>query len=155
MAEFKTIDRESLVGELNNKYGQCIEVFEDNTNSSVKVTDMNKLVEVMGELKSNPQYAFTLLACITAVDYPENFTVVYQLISIDNKQKLTVKVETTDKANPQVPSVVSVWNAANVQEREAYDLMGITFTGHPNLTRILLRDDFVGHPLRKDWKMQA
>lgn len=153
MADFKTIDREVLVEELNKKFSQCVEAFEDNTNASIKV-DKSKLVDVMGELKSNSQYGFTLLSCLTAVDYPENFTVVYQLISIDNKHKLTVKVE-ADKANPQVPSVVSVWKAANVQEREVYDLMGITFVGHPNLIRILCPDDFVGHPLRKDWKMEA
>ena len=153
MADFKTIDREALVGEINTKFGQCIEVFEDNTNSSVKV-DKAKLVDVMKELKSNAKYGFELLSCLTSVDYPENFTVVYQLISIANKHKLTVKVE-TEKANPQVPSVESVWKAANVQEREVYDLMGVTFVGHPNMIRILLYDDFVGNPLRKDWKMEA
>ena len=154
MADFETINREKLVGELNSKFGQCVEVFEDNTNASIKVTDKSKLIEVMDELKTNPSCGFTLLANLTAVDYPENFIVVYHLISIDTKQKLTVKVE-TEKANPQVPSVVSVWEAANVQEREAYDLMGIIFVGHPNLTRILLYDDFVGHPLQKDWKKEA
>lgn len=149
----KVIDRQALVGELNKKFGNSVEIFEDNTNQSIKVK-ADKLVEVMEELRDNPDYDFKMLMNLSSVDYPENFTVVYHLNSITHLHKLTVKVE-LDKANPQVPSVTSVWNAANVQEREVYDLMGITFTGHPNLKRILLADDFVGHPLRKDFKMQA
>ncbi len=149
----KIVDREALVGELNQKFGNCAEVFEDNTNQSIKVKP-EKLVEVMQELRDNPKYDFKVLMNLNSVDYPENFTVVYHLNSLTHLHKLTVKVE-LDKVNPQVPSITSVWNAANVQEREAYDLMGILFTGHPNLKRILLVDDFVGHPLRKDWKMQA
>jgi NADH:ubiquinone oxidoreductase subunit C len=65
---------------------------------------------------------------------------------------LTVKVE-VDRDAAAVPSVTSVWRGADFQEREAYDLMGITFTGHPNLKRILLYDEFVGHPLRKDFAL--
>lgn len=151
--EFPTVDREKLVGDLNKKFGPCVEIFEDNTNSSIKVTDLSKLVDVMRELKTNPEYNFQHLANLTAVDYPDNFTVVYHLISIDNKQKVTVKVQ-VDKNNPVVPSITSVWYAANVQEREVYDLMGITFSGHPDLRRLFLPDDFKGHPLRKDWKME-
>ncbi|ADG82881.1 NADH dehydrogenase subunit C [Thermincola ferriacetica] len=149
----KVIDRQALVGELNKKFGDCAEIFEDNTNQSIKVKP-DKLVEVMLELRDNPDYDFKVLMNLSSVDYPENFTVVYHLNSLTHLHKLTVKVE-LDKANPQVPSITSVWNAANVQEREVYDLMGIVFTGHPNLKRILLADDFVGHPLRKDFKMQA
>jgi len=149
----KIIDREALVGELNQKFGNCVEIFEDNTNQSIKVKP-DKIVEVMKELRDNPKYDFKVLMNLNSVDYPENFTVVYHLNSLTYLHKVTVKVE-LDKADPQVPSITSVWNAANVQEREAYDLMGIVFTGHPNLKRILLVDDFVGHPLRKDFKLQA
>lgn len=149
----KIIDREALVGELNQKFGNCVEIFEDNTSQSIKVKP-DKIVEVMKELRDNPKYDFKVLMNLNSVDYPENFTVVYHLNSLTYLHKVTVKVE-LDKADPQVPSITSVWNAANVQEREAYDLMGIVFTGHPNLKRILLVDDFVGHPLRKDFKLQA
>ena len=149
----KIVDRESLVGELNQKLGNCAEIFEDNTNQSIKVKP-EKIVEVMKELRDNPKYDFKALMNLSSVDYPENFTVVYHLNSISYYHKLTVKVE-LDKAKPEVQSITSVWTAANVQEREAYDLMGIIFTGHPNLKRILLADDWVGHPLRKDFKLQA
>lgn len=149
----KIVDRQSLVGELNQKFGNCVEIFEDNTNQSIKVKP-DKIVEVMKELQDNPNFDFKVLMNQSAVDYPENFTVVYHLNSLTYLHKLTVKVE-LDKANPQVPSITPVWIAANVQEREIYDLMGIVFTGHPNLKRILLADDFVGHPLRKDFKLNA
>ena len=146
----KIINREALVGELNKKFGDCAEIFEDNTNQSIKVKP-EKIVEVMQEIRENPDYDFKVLMNLSSVDYPENFTVVYHLNSLTYYHKLTVKVE-LDKAKPQVPSITSLWIAANVQEREVYDLMGIEFTGHPNLKRILLSDDFDGHPLRKDFK---
>ncbi|MFZ5639708.1 MAG: NADH-quinone oxidoreductase subunit C [Bacillota bacterium] len=149
----KIVDREALVGELNQKFGDCAEIFEDNTNQSIKVKP-EKIVEVMRELKDNPKYELNLIMNLSSVDYPENFTVLYHLNSVTYMHKLTVKVE-VDKANPQLPSIASVWSAADVMEREVYDLMGISFTDHPNLKRILLADDFVGHPLRKDYQMQA
>lgn len=149
----KIIEREKLVGELNKKLGDCAEVFEDNTNSSILVKP-EKIAEVMQELNQNTNYDFKILVNLTSVDYPENFTVVYHLNSLTYLHKLTVKVQ-LDKENPQLPSITSVWKAADVQEREVYDLMGIVFTGHPNLKRILLADDFVGHPLRKDFKLQG
>ena len=149
----KIVDRQALVGELNQKFGDCAEIFEDNTNQSIKVKP-EKIVEVMKELRDNPKYELNLIMNLSSVDYPENFTVVYHLNSLTYLHKLTVKVE-LDKANPQVPSIASVWKAADCMEREVYDLMGIGFTGHPNLKRILLSDDFVGHPLRKDFKLKA
>ncbi len=149
----KIVNREALVGELNQKFGNCAEIFEDNTNQSIKVKP-EKLVEVMQELRDNSKYDFKVLMNLSSVDYPENFTMVYHLNSLTYLHKVTVKVE-LDKANPQVPSITPVWKGANVQERETYDLMGIVFTGHPNLKRILLADDFVGHPLRKDFTLQA
>lgn len=149
----KIIDREKLVGELNKKLGECAELFEDNTNSSILVKP-EKIAEVMQELNQNTNYDFKILVNLTSVDYPENFTVVYHLNSLTYLHKLTVKVQ-LDKENPQLPSITSVWKAADVQEREVYDLMGIIFTGHPNLKRILLPDDFDGYPLRKDFKLQG
>ena len=149
----KIVDRQALVGELNKKFGDCAEIFEDNTNQSIKVK-AEKIVEVMQELKENPKYDLQLIMNLSSVEYPENFTVLYHLNSLTFLHKLTVKVE-LGKANPQLPSIVSVWKAADVMEREVYDLMGIVFTGHPNLKRILLADDFIGHPLRKDFKLQA
>jgi NADH-quinone oxidoreductase subunit C len=91
---------------------------------------------------------------LTAVDQPERFEVVYHLWSIKDRttEPFVLKVYIGDKENPAVPSVTPIWRGANYQEREAYDLMGIRFEGHPNLKRIVLWEGFPGHPLRKDFE---
>lgn len=148
----KIVNRAELVEELNTKFGYCADIYEDNTNQSIKAT-ADKIAMVMGELKNNPKYKLDILMNLSSVDYKDNFTIVYHLNSLEYLHKLTVKVE-LDRNNPVIPSITSVYSSANVQEREVYDLMGIVFTGHPNLKRILLTDEFVGHPLRKDFVMQ-
>ncbi len=97
------------------------------------------------------------MADVTAVDRPEYFEVVYHLYSIKNQTPDTfvLKVYLEDKENPTVPSVTPLWKGADFQEREVYDLMGITFAGHPNLKRIMLWEGFPGHPLRKDFENRA
>jgi NADH/F420H2 dehydrogenase subunit C len=94
------------------------------------------------------------LALLTAVDQPERFEVVYHLWSIKDRttEPFVLKAYIEDKESPAVPSVTPIWRGANYQEREAYDLMGIRFEGHPNLKRILLWEGFPGHPLRKDFE---
>lgn len=111
-----------------------------------------ELISLMQELKDNPEYDFNFLTNLTAVDYPENFVMVYNLVSFCHGYTLMVKAKAADKENPQMPSLVPVWGGANWQEREVYDLFGIVFTGHPNLQRILLDDGFEGYPLRKDFE---
>lgn len=146
--------RNRVVEELTKKFNDKVQAFEDNTGNSILVT-ADALVKVCTELRDNPEFAMDYLTDLSSVDYPENFTVVYHLASIAKKpRRLTLKVQ-LPKDKPKVPSVTSVWNAAVVQEREVYDLMGIVFDGHPKLQRILLSEDFVGHPLRKDFKMEA
>ena len=89
---------------------------------------------------------------ITAADYPERekrFEVVYELFSSKSYTRVRVKSEIAE--NESIPSAVSVWESANWFEREVYDMYGIQFEGHPNLTRILVHHQFVGHPLRKDY----
>lgn len=113
------------------------------------------LLSLMRELKENPEYDFNFLTSLTAVDYPEHFTVVYNLISFRHGHTLMVKVKIEDKEEPAAPSLTPLWGGANWQEREVYDLFGITFTGHPNLRRILLDDDFAGYPLRKDFEWEG
>lgn len=105
-------------------------------------------------LRDDERLQFNFLSSISAVDYEEKgFEVVYHLISLpDGRRKIVLKVVPDGtRDDPHVPSVVSVWPTANWHEREAWDLMGIRFTGHPDLRRILLREDWVGHPLRKDY----
>ncbi len=93
---------------------------------------------------------FDYLMNLSALDYKDKFALVYNFYSFKTKNKLSLKVF-LDKNNPRIWSVSKIWSTANWHEREAYDLMGITFIGHPDLRRILLPDDWVGHPLRKDY----
>jgi NADH-quinone oxidoreductase subunit C len=103
-------------------------------------------------LRNDPDLAFDWLACITAVDYvvENKLCAVYDLRSTTHEHWFAVKVY-VDRANPHIPSVCDLWPAADWHEREAYDLMGLIFDGHPDLRRILLPEDWVGHPLRKDY----
>jgi len=87
------------------------------------------------------------------VEMPRRFAVVYHLLSVEHNLRLSVKVFPEDVQFPIVSSVVSVWNSANWFEREAFDLFGILFEGHPDLRRILTDYGFVGHPLRKDFPL--
>lgn len=113
------------------------------------------IAEICGFLKEALRY--NLLTDVTAVDYlgrDPRFMVVYNLYSIPNKDRLRVKapVAETDCA---IDTVTGVWNTANWLEREVFDLFGITFRNHPDLRRILMTDDWVGHPLRKDYPLQG
>lgn len=114
--------------------------------------ERNSLLEVARLLRGAPEFDLDFLSSVTGVDWhPTHFELVYHLVSLTHNHSLVLKTRTSDRANPVVPSLVSVWCGANLQEREVYDLMGIGFSGHPNLKRVLLWDEFVGHPLRKDF----
>jgi NADH-quinone oxidoreductase subunit C len=112
------------------------------------------VVAVCQHLKQTPDLRFDYLGSVTAVDYLDRYEVIYQIRSLARRADATLRVE-VDREDGTTPSVVSVWKAASYQEREIYDLMGITFAGHPDLRRILLYDEFDGHPLRKDWRLPA
>ncbi len=109
------------------------------------------LVSICSFLKTEPGFEFDFLSSVTAVDYRQYFEVVYQLTSIKNNHSLVLKVRCDDRNNAVVPSVVSLWQGADFQEREVFDLFGIQFEGHPYLKRIFLWEQFPGHPLRKDF----
>lgn len=100
------------------------------------------------------KYGFNYLANLTSVDYDDSFEMVYHLYSIPENHKIAMKAR-VPRNNPEIDSVFSVWPTADWQEREVYDLMGITFKNHPNLIRILMPDDYTEHPLRKDFKMEG
>jgi NADH-quinone oxidoreductase subunit C/D len=100
------------------------------------------------------ELGFDYLTNVSASDYPDRLEVVYNLYSTRPDQQgpgIPFKVRVPDKADPRVPSVTPVWDSANFQEREVWDMFGIRFEGHPNLKRILLWEGFEGYPLRKDW----
>jgi NADH-quinone oxidoreductase subunit C len=109
------------------------------------------LHRVMEYLKNTKDFDFNYLTNLTSVDYTDYFEVVYHLISLTHNHSLVVKTRCYDREKPVVDSVYDLWRSADYQEREVYDLMGIYFKGHPNMKRLFLWDDFVGHPLRRDY----
>jgi NADH-quinone oxidoreductase subunit C len=115
------------------------------------IVNAESLFKVAEFLKSTPELDFNYLADLVAVDYMDYFEVVYRLVSLTHNHSLVLKTRCYDRENPLVPSVISLWRAAYFPEREAYDLMGIIFEGHPNLKRLLLWEGFEGHPLRRDY----
>jgi NADH-quinone oxidoreductase subunit C len=108
------------------------------------------LLQVAQFLKATPGLEFNYLNCVTGVDYLDYLEVVYHLTSMEHNHSLVLKVRCS-REKPEVPSVVSVWRGADLQEREIFDLLGITFVGHPNLKRIFMWEGFKGHPLRRDY----
>jgi NADH-quinone oxidoreductase subunit C len=102
-------------------------------------------------LKQHSEFNFNYLRNVSGVDQETHMEVVYHLLCMETKHELCVKVK-TDRDGGSVPSVTSVWPTANWNEREIYDLLGIEFPGHPDLRRIMMSDDWVGHPLRKDYE---
>ncbi len=114
-----------------------------------------RIAAVCGFLKE--QFDFVRLSAVTAVDrYPNEprFEIVYQLHSLARNQRLRLKCRLPGEA-PEIDSVTSVWRAADWYEREVYDLFGVAFRGHPNLKRILMPEDWQGHPLRKDYPVHG
>lgn len=100
------------------------------------------------------EMGFDQLSVITGIDYQDRFEVIYNFFSYRKKENLVLKV-ILDHDSPAVDSLASLWKGADWLERETYDLVGIKFTGHPNLTRILLPEGWQGHPLRKDYDMDT
>jgi len=117
------------------------------------VVKKDRLPAIAALLRTDWRFQFDLLRCISAIDWPAKSSIElsYDLISTTLGHAFAVKV-VLDRANPQVESVGSVWPAAQWHEREAFDLMGVTFLRHPDLRRILLPEDWTGHPLRKDYQ---
>ncbi|MBI3920539.1 MAG: NADH-quinone oxidoreductase subunit C [Armatimonadetes bacterium] len=111
--------------------------------------------EIFRFLKEDEDLSFEMLTDLTAVDYLKmkkspRFEVVYHLYSLTHNHRVRIKIPVTE-AQPEVDSIVSFWSIANWYEREVWDMFGIRFRGHPDLRRILLYEEFKGHPLRKDY----
>lgn len=166
------ITQDTLSAALQQQFATAFEQSEtENSGSSStqggtkQVADMptlvlkrEKLLDVLQYLKTHPEFQFNFLTDICGIHYPDNkpekeFCVVYLLHSWPNNFRLRLKVYCSRK-DPQVPSAVSVFPAANWQERETYDFFGIQFTGHPDLRRILNVDDMNFFPLRKEYPLE-
>ena len=128
---------------------KVLEVVENERHSHVRLAP-DVLVAACEFLRDDERTAFEQLHDVTAVDWVEHFDVVLHLYSIRKKHGLCIKVKTPSRDDATCPSVTPVWPAADWHERETWDLMGVKFTGHPHLRRILLPEDWQGHPLRKD-----
>jgi NADH-quinone oxidoreductase subunit C len=146
----------STVETLRQKFPQAIVETVEFRGEQTIVLKPENLVTVCSYLQKNLQYNF--LSSVTAVDWSgriPRFDVVYHLLSIPNQCVLRLKVRVGQRSeeHPSLPTVVGVWPGANWYEREVYDLFGLTFTGHPDMRRILMPMDWTTHPLRKDYPL--
>jgi NADH-quinone oxidoreductase subunit C len=150
------MDSDAIQKRLHEKFGAAVgAVVEGRSHDSIDV-DAGKIDEICAFMRSDPQLKFDRVSNLTGVDHPhENkVKVVYHLHSYEHGHEIVLRVD-ADRDSPKVATVSAVWPAANWLEREAYDLVGIDFVGHPDLRRILLPDDWIGHPLRKDYEEQS
>ena len=160
-----------IVAALEQKFGERVKSKALDAIDPFVVVEPDDLVAVMRVLKEDPRLGFDLLHNISGVDYLEpdpkkaakvgfdpHLEVVYPLQSFTHKHRFTVKVILPRWKGdvvgqlPEVPTLTGLYGSANWHERETYDLVGVNFVGHPELTRILLNEDWQGHPLRKDYE---
>jgi len=161
-----------LVKELQTRFGEGVLGAQTDSGDPWIELSPSVLVSVCQFLRDEPRLQFNLLNCITGVDYlhtdpkkaakatwQPHLEVVYHLSSLTHKHSLVLKVKLSrwkdDRVGqlPEVPSVSGLWKTAAWHEREAYDMLGVWFTGHPDLRRILCPEDWVGYPLRKDYEL--
>jgi NADH-quinone oxidoreductase subunit C len=138
---------------LKAEFGEALGALTEPKVDPFAVVKAERMVEVARFLKRTPGIELDHCNDVTALDWPKRnvIEVVYHLFSYRHRHGIVLKVE-ADRANPVVPSVEGVWKAANWLERECYDMFGVVFTGHPDLRRLLLPDDWEGWPLRKDYQ---
>jgi NADH-quinone oxidoreductase subunit C len=159
---------------LRARYGSMIqEIVTENTNFPIVYVDSKNIIEFLQSLRKEDGFEYNFLSDLTAIDMNPptdqiqdyglgtvtptqpgvpRFEMVYQMLSMQHKDRLRVKVRLED--GQSTPSLVGLWDAANWLEREAYDMYGIKFDGHPNLRRIFLDDRWVGYPQRKDYPIK-
>lgn len=121
-------------------------------------TDKERGLSVLTDLKESPELDFSMLLDLTCIDWMDRqesrFEIVYHLLSLKNLARVRIKIPVKEQS-PSIFSVVPLWSSANFLEREVWDMYGIEFRGHPDLRRILMYEEFKGHPLRKDYPLQG
>ncbi len=146
------MEAQAIYDKLKEKFGDEITEFVNEPPSDPYIiAKAEKFFEIAKTLRDEEDFSFDFLTCISSLDLGENLAAVYHLYSLTRKHRIAIKV-VVPKDNPKIPSVESLWRAADWHEREAYDMMGIEFEGHHNLIRILTPYDWEGHPLRKDYQ---
>jgi NADH-quinone oxidoreductase subunit C len=146
-----------ILDKLNQKFAHAVISTHNRFGNETAVINKEDLYAVCEYLKREPSLDLSMMIDITCVDWFETegrdetrFDVVYHLYSLERGHRVRLKVPVGGEP-PTVPSVTPIWKGANWFEREAYDMYGVIFEGHPDLRRILLYPEFVGHPLRKDY----
>lgn len=122
------------------------------------ITKKERIIEIMQRLKYDPDLQFDHLQDLCGVDYKDKknyrFEVVYQLFSIDKGHSIRIRAQVPE-GDASIDTVTSMWEGAGWHERECYDMFGIVFKGHPDLRRVLMPEDWQGHPLRKDYPLKG
>jgi NADH-quinone oxidoreductase subunit C len=153
-----------LAGSLKSTFAEKIVDLIDAADELTLVVRAGDLLSIAGDLRDKPPLKFEQLIDLCGLDYLEygngrhtglRYCVVYHLLSVSLNHRLRLKVFATDNEFPVMDSVVGVWPSANWFEREAFDLFGIMFPGHPDLRRILTDYGFIGHPFRKDFPLSG
>lgn len=147
------MNKQEIIQIIKAKFAEAIEEVNDVMDLTIRVKK-ESILELCRFLHDTPDMEFDYLSDICGVDYLSRefrFDVVYHIYSINKRHRLRIKAAVEE--NESISSVESVWKAANWYEREAYDMFGIVFDNHSDLRRILLPDDWNGHPLRKDYPL--
>ncbi len=149
------IDKDSLLNDLQAKFGSAIHSVEEPYGLLTFTTTKEQLLPVLTYLNENDSYRFRFLTDVCGVHYADDkqLAVVYHLHSLESNFRLRLKVFLPE-SNPRIPTVCKLYKSANWQERETYDFFGIIFEGHPNLKRILNVDDMVAFPMRKEHPLE-
>jgi NADH-quinone oxidoreductase subunit C len=150
------IENSKVLELLAGRFGEAIVESSEFKGDLTVVVALEKLHEVMQFLHDDATLHYDLLSDVVGIDRQPReprFEVVYVLHSMDDFKRLLVKVMVAE--DEAVPTVTDIWNSANWPEREVYDLLGISFSDHPDLRRIFMWDDFEGHPLRKDFPLRG
>lgn len=139
--------------ELRLRLGELLPsvTFEEGAQWTTAVIDPVVWAAFAREIRSAPGLDLDYLFCVTCVDWKTHFTMVYHLESTLHRHILVVKAK-LDRADPVIATVSDIWRTAELHEREAYDLFGVRFRGHPDLRRLFMTDDWKGWPLRKDYE---
>jgi NADH-quinone oxidoreductase subunit C len=141
----KQYSAQSLAKQIEERFPKSVLTVDETS----LVVNAQVLPEVARYLKETPELEFNYLNCLSGVDYLDYLEVVYHLTSLHHNHSTVLKARTYETDNPVIPSVVAIWQGADFQEREVFDLLGISFPGHPNLKHIVLWEGFQGNPLRK------
>ncbi|MQG18989.1 MAG: NADH-quinone oxidoreductase subunit C [SAR202 cluster bacterium] len=141
---------EQLVKTISSHLNQFSPTISNNKDEVVIISDKKNFLNICKYLKTNKELSFDYLRCVSVVDYIDHLEINYHLFSINYRFKAVLKIQ-INASIPAVPSVTNIWPAANWHEREGHDLFGVLFINHPNLSTLLLPENFEGFPGRKDF----